>query len=53
MDTETGVVRLRAQHEYEKPLYWCGQLFTENWDNSPAQVVADKPPPPPRVIEVG
>ncbi|KXX78005.1 hypothetical protein MMYC01_201721 [Madurella mycetomatis] len=36
---ETEVLNLRETHQYEKSLYWCGQLFFENWDASPVHVV--------------
>ncbi|KAK0714704.1 hypothetical protein B0H67DRAFT_578859 [Lasiosphaeris hirsuta] len=30
---------LRKKHRYEGPLYWSGQLHTEDWDDTPARVV--------------
>ncbi|KAK3688256.1 hypothetical protein B0T22DRAFT_376723 [Podospora appendiculata] len=36
---EPDVLSLVRTHQYEKPLYWCHQLFFDKWDSSPAQVV--------------
>ncbi|KAK4152150.1 hypothetical protein C8A00DRAFT_44744 [Chaetomidium leptoderma] len=38
---ENDVLRLRAAHKYERPLYWAGQLFTEDFDTSPVHVVEE------------
>ncbi|KAL1840237.1 hypothetical protein VTJ49DRAFT_668 [Mycothermus thermophilus] len=39
---EQQVLRLRASHQYERTLYWCGQLFTETFDTSPVHVVEEE-----------
>ncbi|KAM7182950.1 hypothetical protein V8F20_012786 [Naviculisporaceae sp. PSN 640] len=33
---------LRKRHKYEDPLYWCHQLFSEEWDKSPAHVIEEE-----------
>jgi len=31
--------QLRHTYKYEQPLYWSGQLYTEDFDKSPVRVV--------------
>ncbi|KAK0665620.1 hypothetical protein QBC41DRAFT_327580 [Cercophora samala] len=38
---EKDVLRLRKTHQYESPLYWCHQLYFEDWDNSPVHIVEE------------
>ncbi|KAK4199998.1 hypothetical protein QBC40DRAFT_280934 [Triangularia verruculosa] len=38
---ENKVLSLRNTHQYEKPLYWCHQLYFENWDTSPVHIVEE------------
>ncbi|KAK3318158.1 hypothetical protein B0H66DRAFT_477050 [Apodospora peruviana] len=33
---------LRRKHKYESPLYWCYQLYSEDWDKSPAHVIEEE-----------
>ena len=35
---ENEVVSLRTNHRYESTLYWCHQLFYENWDSTQIQI---------------
>ncbi|KAK0636571.1 hypothetical protein B0T17DRAFT_482151 [Bombardia bombarda] len=38
-ETENDVLSLRTSHQYGRCLYWCHQLFFDNWDSSfPVQV---------------
>lgn len=34
---------LRLEHQYERKLYWCHQLFLENWDTGPPHIMPEKP----------
>ena len=38
---EKDVLSLRTSHQYERPLYWAGQLFYEDFDTSPVHVVEE------------
>ncbi|KAK0645707.1 hypothetical protein B0T16DRAFT_457705 [Cercophora newfieldiana] len=38
---ETDIVSLRTSYNYGTTLYWSSQLFTREWDDSPARVIED------------
>ncbi|KAK4671865.1 hypothetical protein QC764_609410 [Podospora pseudoanserina] len=38
---ENDVLSLRKTHQYESPLYWCHQLYFEDWDTSPVHIVEE------------
>ncbi|KAK4171558.1 hypothetical protein QBC36DRAFT_339723 [Triangularia setosa] len=38
---ENDVLSLRQTHQYERPLYWCHQLYFEDWDTSPVHIVEE------------
>jgi len=37
--TEKEFRDLRASNRYEAPMYWVHQLFFEDWDSSPPEVI--------------
>lgn len=39
--SENDVLSLRKTHQYESPLYWCHQLYFEDWDTSPVHIVGE------------
>ncbi|KAK0627475.1 hypothetical protein B0T14DRAFT_136514 [Immersiella caudata] len=36
---DNDIISLRTTHNYGSPLYWSSQLFTREWDDSPARVI--------------
>ncbi|KAK0744840.1 hypothetical protein B0T21DRAFT_358540 [Apiosordaria backusii] len=38
---QNDVLSLRKTHQYERPLYWCHQLYFEEWDTSPVHIVEE------------
>lgn len=41
--TEDISTMLRLEHQYERKLYWCHQLFLENWDTGTPHIMPEKP----------
>ncbi|KAK4183081.1 hypothetical protein QBC35DRAFT_508751 [Podospora australis] len=39
---EKDVVSLRKTRRYEQTLYWCHQLYFEDWDRSPVHVIDEQ-----------
>jgi hypothetical protein len=33
MGTETQLPELKEKHQYESELYWCSQMFFDDWNS--------------------